>query len=392
MIVSRKTKKIPRTYKIILPLLFLAFGAAIIIAFGSASILEVLRNMQQPESATRKTDHSQNPKSDSTAIKVDWVGVPKEVIGHPLVAKGDNFVTNIRNILTVKEKDDRTLLKKFLEVYKNRPDKVNMCGIRISHALALFTTVYELQPTTVIESGVNAGQSTYFIRHAAPNTKIIAIDPLEKPICGQEKRWMDPSGKTEYLTGGKFKDLYDIDWVAMTSKKEIDPETTLAFFDDHLKVLTRIPPLIKAGIRHVIVEDNYSRGRGATPSDKAGMTPKQLFFSDDPNSRWLWQNMVSYREFPPIVPSIMSVESVTQKKKPAGGFMVASDLNDDTMEPILRPDKDSGDMVIYREMAEFLEMDPRLRDKESYMQFMSYNFICYFELVPMAPAILDRWT
>ena len=66
MIVTRKTKKIPRTQKIIPTLLFLAFGAATIIAFGSASILEGLSNVQQPESAARKTDHSQNPKSSLT--------------------------------------------------------------------------------------------------------------------------------------------------------------------------------------------------------------------------------------------------------------------------------------------------------------------------------------
>lgn len=96
---------------------------------------------------------------------------------------------------------------------------------------------------------------------------------MEEPICKQEKRWMDPTGLTEYKTGNKFQDIYDIDWKGMAERKEFDPNTTLAFLDDHLEVLTRIPALMKAGIRHVIVEDNYEFGKGATQPDRAGMTP-----------------------------------------------------------------------------------------------------------------------
>ncbi len=93
-----------------------------------------------------------------------WPGVPKEKLGCPLVVKGSNFLPFLRN----------------------RPDKVNLCGIRFNHALALFATIKHLKPTAIIESGVNAGLSTYIMRGAAgPNTKIFAIDPLEKPICEQ---------------------------------------------------------------------------------------------------------------------------------------------------------------------------------------------------------------
>ena len=55
-------------------------------------------------------------------------------------------------------------MDEFIEVYKKRPDPVNMCGIRINHALALFLAVKHIQPSLVVESGVNAGVSTYFIR------------------------------------------------------------------------------------------------------------------------------------------------------------------------------------------------------------------------------------
>jgi hypothetical protein len=184
-----------------------------------------------------------------------WPGVAVEELGRPLVKIGQNFVDNARELF-LQHMDE------FLEVYGNRPDKVNMCGIRINHAYAVFLTVKHLKPSVIIESGVNAGQSTYFMRHAAPpETKIIAIDPLEKPICGQEKRWMDEMNAV-YYTGDNFKDLSEIDWAGMIERKEVDPSSTLVFLDDHLNVFLRFPTLMKFGFRHVLLEDNYKAREG----------------------------------------------------------------------------------------------------------------------------------
>lgn len=71
--------------------------------------------------------------------------------------------------------------------------------------------------------------------------------------------------------------------------------------------------------------------------------------------------------------------------------MVAADDNLQTMEPILRPDMDKNDMELFVNMSKFLDIDPTLQDDQSYMQFMCYNFICYFEAVPMSPHILGKW-
>jgi hypothetical protein len=213
----------------------------------------------------------QIPMNTNTKSWQDWPGVAFEEVGHELVFKGSNFVSKMSEILAGNSSDAssdgqsiKTLLDEFLEVYRNRPDKVNMCGIRINHAIALFVSVRHLNPSLVVESGVNAGQSTYFIRAASPTTKIFAIDPLDKAICNQGTRWMDSSDLTTYFTGPKeFKDLVDFDWKGMADKHEIDPKTTLIFIDDHLNLLQRLPPLFEAGIRHVIVEDNYKLGEGA---------------------------------------------------------------------------------------------------------------------------------
>ena len=319
----------------------------------------------------------------------DWPAISVEGVGHELVHKGSTFIDNITAILW--DSSVPPLFDTFLTVYENRPDKVNICGIRINHALALFTIVHYLQPTTIIESGVNAGQSTYFMRAAAPEAHIISIDPEDKPICGQEKRWIDTSGKTEYLTGKKFQDMYDIDWNdRIHNKKTLDPSTTIAFLDDHMGVLTRLPPLIQAGIRHVVVDDNYNFGKGATPEDLSGMAPKQLFYQDTPNSRWLWHNLVSYREFPPLIPSIMAKKN-TEPKDPHGHFMVAADSNTDRTAPILRPDLSDRDQQIFQNAASRLGLTTTMEDIESYRQWMAYTSICYMEVVPMAPAIVDRW-
>ena len=196
-----------------------------------------------------------------------WPATAYSQSGNPLVFKGNSFFLQARELYLQPQPNGNTLLDEFLRVYKNRPDPVNICGIRINHALALFLAVKVINPTLVVESGVNAGVSTYFIRSASPSTKIYAIDPEEKPICGQGTRWIDEEGIRNKLTinyTGKenFKDLLDLDWAGMAKRNEIDPDTTLVSLDDHLHSLKRIAALMKVGIRHVLVEDNYKYGKG----------------------------------------------------------------------------------------------------------------------------------
>ena len=210
--------------------------------------------------STSRTTLMQGTKTTSWD---NWPAVAHEQVGAPLVTKGESFFNQARDIyFKKKQPDGQTLMEEFLEVYKNRPDPVNLCGIRINHAMALFLAVKQIQPTLVVESGVNAGISTYFIRAASPMTKIFAIDPLEAPICGQKERWIDSSSLTINYTGEQFVDLLALDWKGMIAKKEIDPESTLVFIDDHLHAFKRIAGIMKFGVRHVVVEDNYKYGEG----------------------------------------------------------------------------------------------------------------------------------
>ena len=57
----------------------------------------------------------------------DWEGIPAEEPGHPLVAKGYvDFIDNAGSLFL------EDYLEEFLTVYENRPDKVNLCGMRIT--------------------------------------------------------------------------------------------------------------------------------------------------------------------------------------------------------------------------------------------------------------------
>lgn len=349
---------------------------------------------QEPTGGGQRRQSSSSILNHNSIVPVktttweNWPAIAYEEPGHPLVTKGDSFFHHAKELYFQTQLNGKTLMDEFIQIYKNRPDPVNLCGIRINHALALFLAVKRIQPTLVVESGVNAGVSTYFIRAASPTTKIFAIDPLEKPICAQGERWIDSSEHTIYYTGKTFVDLTDLDWKGMVTRREIDPDKTLVFIDDHLHAFKRIASVMKFGIRHVVVEDNYKMNEGATPQDRKS-TPKQMFYGKqwEKEGNWLFNNVIAYAEFPPIVPPIMAKDFTGERKK-AGGFMVASDTNTDIVHPILRPDLKKEDMHIYNSMARELDIDPTLKDNKSYMQFMNYNQICHLELLPRPPTLL----
>jgi hypothetical protein len=231
-------------------------------------------SLPQKQSAAAAALSSSVPQDQKMRMRQwdNWPAIAYEEVQHALVTKGDSFFNQARELYYQKkqqpnnnnndDKQQQTLMDEFLKVYKNRPDQTNLCGIRINHALALFLAVKQINPTLVVESGVNAGVSTYIIRAASPTTKIFAIDPLAKPICGQGKRWVDPSDLTTNYWGDNFTDLLDLDWKGMIAKKEVDPASTLVFLDDHLHTYNRIAGIRKFGLRHVVVEDNYKLGEG----------------------------------------------------------------------------------------------------------------------------------
>mmetsp|Transcript_15975 Transcript_15975/g.34733 ORF Transcript_15975/g.34733 Transcript_15975/m.34733 type:complete len:386 (+) Transcript_15975:41-1198(+) len=372
--------------------LFLPFLAFLV--FGHTVRLLHCSNVNYSDYSRTAADLLVAPQQDAVEERniLGWPSTAVEELGYPLVRIGKNFVEKSRELII------DLYLEEFLEVYSNRPDKVNLCGIRINHAYALWLTVKEIQPQTVIESGVNAGQSTYFIRNASSSTRIYAIDPLVQPICNQAERWIDKEGEeaglTTYLVGpSSFKDIQEFDWKSAIMDKTIDPGRTLVFLDDHLEVLPRFSTILKFGFRHVMLEDNYKLGEGATPGDKAGFTLKQLFSKPKGNldSEFIFHQLVSYAEFPPLVPPVLATNFRVERKR-AGGFMVASDTNHDIVAPLLRPDVSAEDNMTYYRICEKLQLDPSIKDRDSYMQLMNYNQICYMEVRALSPRLAEMLT
>ncbi|CAB9507824.1 expressed unknown protein [Seminavis robusta] len=352
----------------------------------SLLLLEAQKELDSTQPTTTTTHNGLQKEEWPAYQKYPWQGVPKEEVGHALVKKGKvDFVESVGDWMSDPDK-----LEEFLKVYENRPDKVNLCGMRINHSLYLYATIKYLQPTTIIESGVNAGHSTYLMRAAAPNAKIYAIDPLDIPICEQKERWIDPSaGKTEYYTGtAKFQDFNQVDWAAKIAGGEINPDQTLVLLDDHLDPSTRYPTLLKHGFRHLLLEDNYKRKKGATEGDRKGFLPKQLFHGTDQNAQFFFQITKRYAEFPPLVSPLLAKE-YQDRPKLAGGFLHVWDDLRTIVAPLLRPDLSEKDRELYEQICQRLNIDPRLRDLDSYMQVMNYNQFAYMEMMPMAPRLLE---
>ena len=146
---------------------------------------------------------------------------------------------------------------------------------------------------------------------------------------------------------------------------------------------------MKFGFRHVLLEDNYKAGEGATGEDKAGWTPKQMFARNDADANFLWHSLESYAEFPPLVSPILSSGRGQQVRKAAGGFLHHLDRNHDIVAPILRPETVEDDRVIYESICKRLGLDPKMLDNGSYMQILNYNQFAYMQVRPGSPRLFS---
>ena len=304
-------------------------------------------------------------------VPTHWPGQPNHIVGSPLFKKGTSFVDKAREFVV-------NHFEEFAQVYRERPIKQNQCGIRVNHALALYTMIKSLQPNTVIESGVNAGQSTYFIRKAAPSAKIISMDPKEEGVCKEGARWIDNTNNV-YLTGEKFVDITEVDWSAYDNITH--NSKTVVFLDDHMPVLTRIPALLKHGFSHLIVEDNYMPGEA---EKNVGL--KSLFFSNSTQAQEVASQLELYSEFPPLVYGKKFADfsrASSVKVRMTAKLHHTSDFHMIT-EPLLwLDDPETGEDNLkwyHRFMKELNYQVETLKDWKTFNEMMIYNQILYVKL------------
>ena len=139
----------------------------------------------------------------------------------------------------------RASVAEFCELYRSRPIAHNSQGMGFNHCFATWFILREMQPQTVVESGVWRGQSTWLIEQAVPTAEIIAIDP----VPGAR---VYTSPRVRYET----EDFLRLDW------SQTDVESAVVFFDDHQNAYERLKDLFWLGFRHAIFEDNYPCGEG----------------------------------------------------------------------------------------------------------------------------------
>ncbi|NRB21186.1 hypothetical protein HRU45_00390 [Candidatus Dependentiae bacterium] len=172
---------------------------------------------------------------------------------HPSVM-GSNTIAPQWSFQSAINLDELTLkLKEFAQLYQQRPIKDNIGGMRSIGQFWVWYMIKTIQPDLIIESGIWKGQSTWLLEQAAPNAKIISIDPNL-----HLRRYISP--KVTYHQ----KDFSKIDF------GDISSLTTCCFFDDHQDVFLRIMQAYEKGFTHLIFDDNNPREIGGPESLELG--------------------------------------------------------------------------------------------------------------------------
>ncbi|ONK79264.1 uncharacterized protein A4U43_C01F4610 [Asparagus officinalis] len=153
-------------------------------------------------------------------------------------------------------------LEEFVPIYETRPIKNNMYGMGFDHSFGLWFMMRWLKPELMIESGAFKGHSTWVLRQAMPETRIISITPRH-PEKYLKKGPAYVDGNCTYFAGKDFVDFGSMDWKSVLKKHGIsDLSRVVIFFDDHQNELKRLKQALKAGFQHLIFEDNYDTGTG----------------------------------------------------------------------------------------------------------------------------------
>jgi hypothetical protein len=136
-------------------------------------------------------------------------------------------------------KDLLNALEEFVPIYETRPIKNNMFGMGFDHSFGLWFMARLLKPDLMIESGAFKGHSTWVLRQAMPNSRIISLSPRHpEKYLKKGPAYVDRN--CTYLAGKDFVDFGSVDWGRLLRNHGIsDPSKVLVFFDDHQSELKR---------------------------------------------------------------------------------------------------------------------------------------------------------
>lgn len=214
-------------------------------------------------------------------------------------------------------------LPEFANVYDGRPFRENKGGMRFSHSFGLWYTLRAItpRPAVVIESGAKNGHSTWVIRQALPDARIITINP-SLPTARYKN--------VKYFAGDHFKDFNQIDWV-----EEVDHrQNVVILFDDHQSAYRRIfQEASKHGFRKFIFDDNCSYQQcdalsvkwmcetkrkaewmGYIRDNFAKVVQNQTWDEHIRQSKEL-ERLKVYYEFPPVIGDRSGVKALLQNRE-----------------------------------------------------------------------------
>lgn len=143
-------------------------------------------------------------------------------------------------------------LDEFIYLYKKRPIKNNIGGMRFPHMFSFYYLLKILKPEFIVESGVYKGQSTWLIENTLPKSKVLSIDLNLK--------------QREYVSKSSLVEYSNIDFVNQDFSNL--PKNSLVFFDDHQNFYERLIFSYFFGFAHIVHEDNYPILHGDTYSFK----------------------------------------------------------------------------------------------------------------------------
>ena len=154
------------------------------------------------------------------------------------------LIKSIGNVTWTRE-DLINKLDDFVDIFKQRPIKNNLGGMKSTHMFYVWFILQYLKPAVIIESGVLNGQGTWLFEKTCPDADLYCIDPDLSHLVYKSK-------KARYYED----DFSQINW------KDLPKDETLLFFDDHQNAYERIKTSYWFGFSNLIFEDNYPANQG----------------------------------------------------------------------------------------------------------------------------------
>lgn len=163
---------------------------------------------------------------------------------------------------------------------------INNNGMAPDTAFYLYYWVRELAPALIVESGTWRGYSTWVMRQAAPDARIISLDPIfALGYC------VDPA-KVGSVYWPSDVERMGSDFSCAGFEFMAKPQPSLVLFDDHQNKIHRLQQAIQKGFQHVIFDDNLP-----------GQATHKTFFhylQDASIREWIEQIVERFEIFPPL--------------------------------------------------------------------------------------------